>query len=411
MSWQDRVRQGAYTSPSGLRFPFSSEDVEVEFDKLGSEFKFSGKLGTLVQDRGLSGRRFPLKLYLHGDNYDQIADAFIEAIKEKGIGILEHPIYGVAKVVPLGTIKREDRLRSAGNQAIFDITFVESLGRVYPRANVDAASLSQQKLDAFYTSAADSFGSTIVLPTAIERVSLQNSITSRVETLSTDLQNLTFDDLLGTRSVQAKVRAVLGDLDYLIGRPVTLAYQTLNLLAEPSLLLQKVEARLRGYYAVLENMLNFDFTPSIDGRSDNDYYYQDLLITGVLSSVVVTSFNKDYTTRTSAQVAALDMLTAWEAYLAWKDAQLLALSLLDTGEAQQALLDLLAAAVGALIDRSFDLRTEVIITLDAARTPIDLCAEFYGNVEQDLDFFIESNNLTGDQLLLLERGDDVVYYV
>ena len=407
MGWQDRLREGAYTSPSGLRFPFSTEDVEHSIEKLGTAFNFSGRRGTVVQDRGLSNRTFPMKLFLHGTDYDLLSDAFLTALTERGIGTLEHPIYGKAKVVPLGKIKREDKLKTAGNQAIFEVIFVETLSRVYPSATADNATISQANLDMFYEKAAISFDDGLELDSAIENVSLKNGLLAQIKTIAKELEALGDNIQL----IQAKANSIVQDAVYLVSKPFTLAFQTLNLLATPSLLLQKVKARVRGYFNILDRLLGFDFTPSIDGRSTNNYRYQDLLVTGVLSSIVIVSVNREYTTRAEAQLAALDLLNGWEAYLAWKDAQIESLDLIDTGESQQALMELVSGAASTLVSRSFELRTEVEITLAAPRTIIDLCAEYYGSVEDNLDFFISSNNLSVDNIIKLERGDNVVYYI
>ena len=50
MGWQDRVKEGAYTSPSGLRFVFDFEDVSVLPPKKTKGFDFPDAVGTYVQD-------------------------------------------------------------------------------------------------------------------------------------------------------------------------------------------------------------------------------------------------------------------------------------------------------------------------------------------------------------------------
>jgi len=43
---------------------------------------------------------------------------------------------------------------------------------------------------------------------------------------------------------------------------------------------------------------------------------------------------------------------------------------------------------------------------------IPLVAELYGEVDAPLDFFIRSNNLTGDEILLeIPKGREIVYYI
>jgi len=49
--------------------------------------------------------------------------------------------------------------------------------------------------------------------------------------------------------------------------------------------------------------------------------------------------------------------------------------------------------------------------LSRDRTIIDLVGELYGNIDDELDFFINSNNLSGNEILELPKGKEIVYYV
>ena len=86
------------------------------------------------------------------------------------------------------------------------------------------------------------------------------------------------------------------------------------------------------------------------------------------------------------------------------------LDLIDTGDSYQALQKLVSLAIGYLISLSFNLKVEKMIVLSADRSIIDLCAELYGDVDKSLNFFIQTNEFTGSQLISLKKGDKVVYY-
>ena len=70
MAWQDRVKEAAYTSPGGTRTPFLYEDVRMSIEKKTTGFDFPDADGTLVQDLGHTGRRYPLRMFFSGDDYD-----------------------------------------------------------------------------------------------------------------------------------------------------------------------------------------------------------------------------------------------------------------------------------------------------------------------------------------------------
>ena len=95
MSWLDRIREAAYTSPSSVRLTFDYEDVRKSIDKKTTAFDFPDADGTFVQDLGHTGRRYPLRIFFWGDDYDTEADAFEAALLERGTGKLEHPMINI----------------------------------------------------------------------------------------------------------------------------------------------------------------------------------------------------------------------------------------------------------------------------------------------------------------------------
>lgn len=85
--------------------------------------------------------------------------------------------------------------------------------------------------------------------------------------------------------------------------------------------------------------------------------------------------------------------------------------LVDTGESYRALQNASALAVGFLVELSFTLAQEHRIILDRPRTLIDLVAELYGEIDPQLDFFINTNDLSGDEIIELPAGREIVFYV
>lgn len=84
---------------------------------------------------------------------------------------------------------------------------------------------------------------------------------------------------------------------------------------------------------------------------------------------------------------------------------------IDTGSAYQQLQEAVAITAGFLVGISFTLKQERRLILDRSRTIIDLVAELYGSIDEQLDFFITSNNLSGSEILELPKGREIVYYV
>ena len=157
MTWQDRILEATYTSPSGEVFEFEYEDVSTEVAKKTNAFQFPAADGTYIQDLGREGRKLPLRIFFSGGDYDIIASDFEAALLERGLGRLSHPIYGVFNVVPFGAYSRRDDLVSGANQARFDVTFWESIPLVYPVARDDGITAITNEIETATEAVAEDF--------------------------------------------------------------------------------------------------------------------------------------------------------------------------------------------------------------------------------------------------------------
>lgn len=83
----------------------------------------------------------------------------------------------------------------------------------------------------------------------------------------------------------------------------------------------------------------------------------------------------------------------------------------DTGEIYQALENSVALAAGFLVESSFTLIEERTLVLGKSRTFVDLVAELYGELDEQFDFFITTNDLSGDELVELPIGKEVLFYI
>ena len=136
MSWIDRLKAAAYTPPSGTRIEFDFVDVSQNITKQTAAFEFTDSDGTYVQSNGASSRRFPVRAFFSGADHDTEAAEFMAALLENGTGLLEHPLYGTFDAVPFGDLSQRDDLATAANQSVFEITFYQTIGDIYPSAKL-----------------------------------------------------------------------------------------------------------------------------------------------------------------------------------------------------------------------------------------------------------------------------------
>ncbi|MBW1725986.1 MAG: DNA circularization N-terminal domain-containing protein [Deltaproteobacteria bacterium] len=410
MPWNDRLREAAYTSPSGVRTVFDYEDVRKTIDKKTTGFEFPDADGTLVQDLGHSGRRYPLRIIFWGDDHDIDSDAFEAALIERGVGKLEHPVYGTVDVVPFGTITRNDQLKTAANQSIIELVFWETIGVNYPVSQTDPASSILSSVDEYNAASATEFEDVTNLETATEQSSLKNKYTAFTASVKSGLSAVADTQEDVQKQFDTINNSITQGMDLLIGQPLTLAFQTAIMIQAPARALTSIRARLDAYRNLANSFITGDDAISTDA---NDFHAKDVFASTSITGSIVSVVNNQFDTKTEALEAAEAILDQFEAVQTWRDDNFNALSAteIDTGSAYQQLQEAVALTAGFLVQISFTLKQERIVVLDRARTPVDLVAEFYGSIDDQLDFFINSNNLSGSEILEISRGRSVAYYI
>lgn len=393
MSWIDNLREAAYTSPDGQRVTFAYEDVSFSIDKKTSAYNFPDADGTLVQDLGHTGRQYPLRVILWGADYDAQAEDFEQALLARGIGKLEHPMYGTVDVVPYGSITRRDDLKTAGNQAIIEVTFWETINLVYPSAQIDPAAEVAKTID--------DFNNTVQLSGLDSAVSI-----ATFEATFTGLLDKSVAMLSGIANATDKVgrqfKQIVDSVRNNFLNPAILAVQTLKMLQSPA---RSSAAGRQGTYSDLMISI-IDSAPV--GTVVEEFPPRELYAMGAVTGTIVTLINTQYSTKTDALRAADALLNQFDRLVTWRDNNYVGV---DTGESYQKLQRAVALTAGYLVEISFTLKQERRLVLDRDRTIIDLAAELYGSVDDQLDFLINSNNLSGDEILELPRGREIVYYI
>jgi len=429
MSWQDRIKPARYTSPSGLAFEFQYEDVSKETDKKTTVFTFPDTDGVFIQDLGRAGRRFPFRLFFWGEDYDQTAKNFDVAIDEKGIGILDHPLYGTFDVVPFGTIKRIDNIKSAGNQAIFEITFFETNRLLFPESALELTDQVLLAIEDFSNLSPGLFDATVSVKTAAERESFKDSALSGLGKVQKSLQGVADTTEEIQREFNDIVDFIDTTIDVLIDDPIQLATQLVNLTRLPARAAASIGAKLEAYGNMISDLISGvsnQFSPGNDSQSENGFATNALL--GGLGLVGLSESSIDetaeFTSSTDVLTATEDLINQTDSFVDWADENRERLAqdisptrgpgtndLIDTGETYQKLQQASAITAGRLIQISFTTNQARSIVLTEPRTILTFASEFYGQIDPVLDFIITSNNLTGAEILEIPKGREMVYYV
>ena len=422
MSWADRLLEAAYTSPGGTRLTFDYEDVRKTVEKKGTAFGFADADGTYIQERGHTGQQIPMRVILWGEDYDLKADAFDALLLERGTGKLEHPKYGTVDVVPFGAITRRDDLKTAANQAIIEVTFWETTGLLYPSSQSDPAGSVLSAVSEYNDSMAEEFADVLGFDSTVQGVNFRNEYLALLDTAEGGLQALA--DVQDDVRVQfnAIVDSINTGIDVLISQPLTLAFQTALLIQAPARALANIEARLSAYRDLADSVLSNGSAAASPDRqvASNVFRTRDLYASTYVSGAVLSTVNAQFTTKTEAITAAQFVLARMDEVTVWRDDNFTAIAALtdttivaqvDTGTSYQQLQEAVALCAGFLVEISFSLKQERRVVLDRDRNFVDLCAELYGQTDEVYNFFILSNDLSGDEYTNIERGREIVYYI
>lgn len=394
-------------------------DVSTEFDKRTTAFEFPGVDGAYIQDNGTSERRYPLLCMFGGGDCDLQAQAFLDLLAERGPGRLDHPLYGRLDVVPFGQITRRDDLVTAANQTIIEVVFWSTLGAVFPSSRLSPKLEVTESLRLATPRVAGEFGRTMALATEAQRSGAKLGVLEAIRAVQGALRRVSAATESVNREFRELQREINFGIDVLIGQPLLLAEQILNLTTAPARALVGIAERLRAYRALLDRMIASSSASPADGaalgsvraRLSNDFHTADLVGTGALLGGVSSVLNNTFAAKPDALVAAETVVELAAGLTAWREGRYGDLEQIDTGEGYQAWQETAALTVGYLVEISFTLVPERAIVLTRPRGLIELCAELYGSVSDErLNFLVNTNALTGSDIIEIPRGRRVVYY-
>lgn len=416
MVWQTRLREAAYTPPSGNRLTFIYTGVSEEFDQKGGPFDFAGAQGTYVQFLGVTGRRYPMTIIVSGDDYDLDAAAWMRALAEQGEAVLEHPAYGRLTVAPVGTVKRSENFVNGAGQATIEVTLFETTGAVYPSPRQDPVAAVEQAVAEADAAAAAELAAAPYAETVGEEASFIDAINDTLDTVDNALRTA----YQAVDEVERQVRQVQDSInraiDVLVQQPLSLASQVQQLIQLPGRIVSQATARLSAYG---------DLAGQIAGSFDSDgnerperriaatrqtLYANNLAALGTASSTALASIRTEFTSQEEAVEQAEQLLNMLDDLAAWRDQSFNELGQVDSGAGWQATQQAVATAAGALVDISFGLQRQRVYVADRPRNIVELAYQLYGEVDSRLDELINNNNLSGDEIIEIPRGREVIYY-
>lgn len=374
----------------------------------------------------------------YGEDCIIAADAFESALKERGYGELQHPIYGVHKVVPTGTIKRSDNIVNELNVSTVEITFSETLiDETFPDSKILDQDTIVKSMDSFMDAGAAEFAKDMVPGNISESIRNQNTLKDISTTISDGIVDIAKESTSVYSSFQ-QVQSGLGSaISNLVENPLAVAQEILFLTKVPSRLCINVFKKIEGYAVAITDIIN-DYKNDRFGinAAKDAFVCARLALQGLISSLAsgvalamtgdgvidspanensaaVTDIQSNPSTFKSREEAinAADMILGlYDKVVEFLDNKTDEDYIVETGEGFSAMRDVVVTSVHMIISQSFNLDTRKIVKLGRDRQIVELLYEIYGDISR-IDEFIVDNKLDYNEIQLIPMGREIAYYV
>lgn len=422
MSWIDRQREAALTTPDGTRFVFLFEDLERSRSENTSVFRFAEESGAYIQRLSSGQDIYPITAIFSGADYDIAASEFWDKTKKPGVFILEHPRFNGLKRVQLLSIRERRAAKTADNQASFDLVLHETLEIVQPSTALDSTAQILNEALTLSGESAEAFEDNANLDNAIIVTELQQDSTTFIDDMNDLFADVAAKEDAINTAFNAQYLSVSSAVDNITDEPLEFSNNLAVFISTPSRVAVNIKDRVDAYEELLNRTivrLSFSGDELLEAAK-NKGALATLASLGIMSSVSQAAVsNATYGTRADVIEIAdkiIDMndniITMLDDYSDnFNDEVDPADRRFEISDALDTLNGLISLTVSKLFDIAFTLKQERFITLDRERDTVTLAHELYGFSDDALDFLIETNQLKGNEIFLIPKGKEIVYYI
>lgn len=413
------LREACYTAPSGKKFFFDYDSkLSSETDLKTATFTFPDKDGALVVPLGVGGRRFSFSCNFYGKRCLKDANDFEAGLKETGYGELIHPLYGVHKVVPTGSISRSDDVVSGINVSTVSVTFSETL--------VDSSILNSEvvstdeinsSVDNFEKKSTLEFVKDFTVARVQDAIWIGNMFKKGLKIATDSIEKIAKVE----KAVYGKWNEIQSELydsiDDFIAAVDDVAIQTIKLLRLPANTSINADAKIEGYSSAARDIIrNFRNDPANFNNAKNQWnstrLMLDSLVVACASGVAISDSKNSiaFKSREEAVKAATNIAELYDDIIGFEEKRVGKDYFVEIGESYTAVHDVVSLSIQKIIDFSFSLPTRKSIVLGEDRQIIELVYDLYGNLDK-LDEFIVDNKLNYNEIEIIPMGREVAYYV
>lgn len=419
MTWLDRLAPVIkFTSPEGNVFDALWRGNARSMEKKLGIFEFPKVKGLKIQDLDVGGVSYPLTFYFEGPDNDQEENRFFNSCKERGLWVVIHPVLGLLSL-QLVRVSSAIQPVTSGNVTEIQTEWLEpkesavgaSLPALAEVINEQAKNTNISSFSQFVnniTQDAENFAKEL----KTETNKLTAVITSGLKSLTDPVASLNASIASIQRSIQDVITQSTIDTTALGG-------QIQQLVQLPLLATTDIQQRLTAYSGMIANV--FDLLPSGNSEENkNTVSLQEIALTSSL--VALSQIGASGTLSTRSQVVeTIDTISELFNNITNNldnvqelfQTQTINKQYFSQTESFANSAFIISSVFQYLQLSSFDLAVERKFILEGPRNPAEIAITEYGGLgenDSNIDLFISSNKLQGNDILILPAGREVVIY-
>lgn len=435
----------AFTTPSGLRLEFDFDGAMEDgiTHNLG-EFQFAGTDEKYFQDRSISSDSFPFTILLNDQDALRIVRAaFNEKVSQGTPAILEHPdpTIGSFPAVVSSYSVSQNSVKGIGVirvQVIFFRQIPSLIGGDPSESNNPAsAAATKKRIDELNEDQAVDMSESVDLSTGRGFAALVESTTDAVQAAQDALGAIAAkSDEINILFTNAAAE-ILSTADELARAPFDLARQVQNLIQLPMLAVDSVLDRTAAYQEYISEVLTFSESETAEFTAGSPAGANIISMAGLASIAAISAIN--YSAVSGKSVSIGEIISGADiedvGYLSRPQVIETIQTVEETARSTTETLSQLAADFGAstffgqyfdysvlnkalitatvrnLNQRIFSTNQEIIFVTEFEENIVPLCARLYKSVEVNtVQFLAVSNKLHGDEIYLVPKNKEIVYY-
>lgn len=383
-------------------------------------------------DLGMAGRDVNLDFIFIGEKHDSESNAFEDALCERGKSRLSLPHKGEFTVNVIDFSVKNGLVENI-NSTVVSVNFHETAKTNYPESKSsgkkEVASAAAKTNEITAQNLSDAVSNVAADTSRMQKFSaayskMMNNVSAALSTANNISLNSIMTDIMG-QNVMNNAFTMTSQLQIVMSKAASLASKVKNVASDFSLssILDSATgtSSVLGSWQTLIATLITSSSPtssiSIQKSDIDNLLINDTAATSALSALCENMVKTNFETRKEAVDTAKGLSELEQTWTEFIEEQISRIdNLNDTLIRDSGLTELVAAACGEILNQSYELKIEKIITLSEDKTVIELVFENYPEMFEEspddaIQYFIKTNDIQDDEFFLIKRGSEVKIYV